>query len=145
MTLLRKSLMLLALTLCSQMLASDVDLSIKNPAIEKVRAHMTERSAKVDGWKDKGAIGEASTGLLAERTASGITLVEKKEIRDLIAAENEDRSVLFREIRIAQNLAESDLAKVAEAFAAERRATAGAEHWLQNPADKTWVQKKDLK
>ena len=145
MTLIRKSLTLLALLLTTSIVASDVDLSIKNPAIEKVRAHISERSAKVDGWKNKGAIGEAVTGLLAERAASGITLVEKKEIRDLIAAENEDRSALFRELRIAQNLSEEELAKVAEAFAAERRTTAANEHWLQNPADKAWVQKKDLK
>jgi uncharacterized protein YdbL (DUF1318 family) len=144
-TTMRTMMALLALMLGTNLLAADVDLSLKNPAIDKLRLRMSEREAKVNGWKDKGAIGEEASGLLAEHAATGIGLAEKKEVRDLIVAENEDRYALFRELRIAHNIPEAELAKVAEAFAAQRREAAGAEHWVQNPADKKWVQKKELK
>jgi len=125
--------------------ADGVDLNVTNPAIEKVRERMTGRAAKLNAWKDKGAIGEEANGLVSDRQAAGLSLSDKKEMRDLIAAENEDRYALFREIRIAHNIAESDLPKVASAFAAAQRAAAAPDHQVQNPTDLKWVAKKDLK
>jgi uncharacterized protein len=138
---------ILALMLAVQLSASaeGVDLAVKNAAIEKLNTRMAERAAKVTAWKDKGAIGEENTGLLHDRQSAGLSLAEKKEVRDLIVAENEDRYALFREIRIANNIAEADLAKVCAAYAKSRRDAATPEHWLQHPSDGKWLQKKDLK
>jgi len=124
--------------------ADALDLNVKNPAIETVRARMTQRAAKLNAWKDKGAVGEEVNGLVSDRQAAGLSLAEKKEMRDLVAAENEDRYALFREIRIAHNIADSELSKVTGAFAAAQREAAAPAHLVQNPADLKWVAKKDF-
>ncbi|HYF47868.1 MAG TPA: DUF1318 domain-containing protein [Planctomycetota bacterium] len=139
------TLILTALLGASLSAADSIDLNVKNLAIEKLRERMATRAGKVNGWKDKLAIGEEATGLINDRQLAGLSLSEKKEVRDLIAAENEDRYALFREIRIAHNIPESDLSKVAAAFSEAQRAAAAPGHMVQNPADQKWVAKKDLK
>jgi hypothetical protein len=124
--------------------AEHLDLNLKNPAIDKLRTQIENRTEKIEVWKNKGAIGEEASGLLNDRQATGLSLTEKKEMRDLIVAENQDRYALFRELRIALNLAETELEKVAHAFAATRRDVAKPEQWIQNPTDKKWLLKKDF-
>jgi uncharacterized protein len=126
-------------------IAAEINLDADNPAIQKIKARMADRSKKIEQWKNSGAIGEAATGLVEPRPVASQGLPEKKEVRDLVVAENEDRYALFRELVIANNLPAGDLASVAAAFAKSRRDAAASEHWVQNPSDKQWLKKKDLK
>jgi uncharacterized protein len=129
------------LTGISSVRAADVDLDAENPAIQKIKTRMSERAAKIGALKDNGAVGEDSTGFLKDRQTTGLSLTEKKEVRDLVVSENEDRSALFRELRIANNLPDSELESVAKAFAAARRTAASDTHWVEDPATKKWMQK----
>jgi uncharacterized protein YdbL (DUF1318 family) len=122
-----------------------IDLSFQNPAIQKLQERMSARAGKLETWKSSGAVGEDATGLLVARPATAQTLAEKKEIRDLVTAENEDRFALFRELIAANGLQEKDLASVGAEFAASRRRAAAPGHWVQHPSSKEWVQKKDLR
>src|SRR4051794_12162508 len=101
------NILLTTLLLFSALQAAEpnVDLSLQNPAIQKVQARMAARAGKVDAWKSAGAIGEESSGTLALRPAEGKSLAEKKEMRDLVVAENEDRNALFRELALANGMA----------------------------------------
>jgi uncharacterized protein len=140
-----KYLMMLSLLAGLRAWAAEIDLEAQNPATAKIRARMAERAEKIDAWKEKGAIGEEATGLLKDRQPAGMSLSEKKEVRDLVVAEDEDRAALFRELRIAGNLPETELDSVAKAYAALRRNNAKATHWVEDPASRKWLQKKDVK
>jgi len=136
---------LTALLISVSLFAAELDLTVKNPSIEKLQARMSGREAKVDQWKSSGVIGEESTGLLKQRDAGALGLADKKEVRDLVVAENEDRYAFFREVILAGALKETDLTSVAAVFAKSRRQASAPGHWVENPADRTWVQRKDLK
>ena len=60
-------------------------------SIDQAKAGMRERVPVIDKFKADGAVGEASTGLLAVRTPGG-------GAEAVVAAENADRSVLFAEL-----------------------------------------------
>jgi uncharacterized protein len=136
-----KFMFLTAILAIGSVSAADVNLDAENPAIQKLKTRMSERAAKIGALKDSGAIGEESSGFLKDRQPAGLSLTEKKEIRDLVVSENEDRYALFRELRIANNLPDAELEDVAKAFATARRAAAADTHWVEDPATKKWVQK----
>ena len=118
-----------------------VNLAAQNPAIEKLQARMRERAEKVRQWKDKGATGEEATGLLKQFAVAGQDLAQKKEVRDLVLAENEDRAALFRELVLVNCMQEKDLEAVARAYAKTMRQTAAAGHLVQDPATNQWLKK----
>jgi uncharacterized protein len=139
----------LSLLFCGIMIAAaagagEPDITLQNPAIEKLQARMATRAAKVDECKSKGARGEESTGLLKQMPVAGQGLAEKKEVRDLVVAENEDRYAMFRELILANGLKDADLTAVAEAYAKKRRQSAAPAHLIQSPKTKEFVLKKDF-
>ena len=138
---------LAGLAFCGGLWAGDakVDLNVQNPAIQKIEARMRARAAKIEQWKNKGAIGEELTGLLKQLPIPGQGLAEKKEAYDLVAAENDDRNALFRELVLANRLQEIDFGLVAGAYAKLKRQSASGGQRVQDPASKQWVKKEDLK
>jgi hypothetical protein len=125
--------------------AAQINLDVSNSAVQKIRERIADRADKITKLKDNGAIGEEANGFLKAREVPDQPLAAKKEIRDLVVAENEDRSALFREIVLAAGLTEKDLENVAAAYAKKMRQSAADGHWIQHPASKAWVQKKDFK
>jgi hypothetical protein len=59
--------------------------------LDQAKSGMRERVPAIDKLKAAGAVGEASTGLLAVRTPGA-------EAEAVVAAENADRAVLFAEL-----------------------------------------------
>jgi uncharacterized protein YdbL (DUF1318 family) len=125
--------------------AAAVDLKTTNAVIEKLHGRMAAREAQLNKWKDSGAIGEEAKGTVVLMTSAKLSLSERKEARDLVVSENEDRQAFFREVVIVQVLNESELPSIGAAFAKARRAAAAPSHWLQEPLKQQWVQKKDLR
>jgi hypothetical protein len=125
--------------------AAAVDLKTTNAVIEKLHARMAAREAQLNKWKDSGAIGEEAKGTVVLMPSAKLNLSERKEARDLVVAENEDRLAFFRELVIVQVLNESELPSIGVAFAKEKRASAAPSHWLQDPLKQQWIQKKDLR
>jgi uncharacterized protein YdbL (DUF1318 family) len=119
--LLRCAILILAVAALNTSGAAEIKLDAQNPAIAALNARRAERAAKLEKWKDSGAVGEDLNGLLKDCQPAGLSLGDKKELRDLLVAENEDRNALFREIRIACNLPATELGAVASAFAEARR------------------------
>jgi hypothetical protein len=120
-----------------------VNMSVENAVLQKIRARMTARAPKLEEWKDAGAIGEGAGGKIESHAAAAEpSMLKRKEIHDLIAAENEDRATLFHEILLANGLAESELNRVVAAFTAARHEAAKQEHWFK--VEDHWMRKKDL-
>jgi len=121
------------------------DLARKNATIEKLDGRMAARGAKVELWKNSGAVGEAASGMIEQIAAATarLSLLEKKEIRDLIVAENEDRSALLRELALAHG--RTDVDAFTAAFARARRDAAAPGQMVQHPSSKEWMAKKDLR
>ena len=119
-----------------------VDLKLTTPAIAKIKARMAARAVKVAGFKNDGAAGEGAQGLLLQaRPAPDMKLAGAKVLVDTLAAENDDRRALFRELALANQLGETSAVSAAYARAMRREALPG--HLIQNPAHGSWVLKKD--
>jgi len=126
-------------------LAHAMDLDVRNPSIDALKARVTTRAASLQKWKDSGAIGEDSKGTLAILPQAKLTLGERKEVRDLVLSENEDRAALFREWGIANLIGEAELPKIAVEFAKKQRTSAAQNHWVEDANSKQWTLKKDLR
>lgn len=125
--------------------AGDIDLNAQNAAIGKLRDRIAARAVKLEQWKTEGSIGEGAQGLVEARAEEAQSLAHKKEVRDAVTGENEDRTALFREIVLANGLQDGDLPDVARKFAKSRRHAASPTTWVQDPESGKWIQKKYFK
>lgn len=137
-------LCLLAL-LAAAAYAADLDLDVTNPAIAKLKQAMAARDEKIAEYKDFGYIGEGRDGLLAVRTLEGLKLLDKKTVRDLIDAENDDRAALYRELASANKLKDGDATQMIAAVAKKRRSSEAPGRWVQRPADGKWALAREVK
>ena len=145
------SMLALVLALSVNAMAADaIDMKVSTPAIEKLKAAQTGHLEQLAAYKTNGAIGEGRDGLLAVRDldAGGLSLLQKKQAKEWVAAANADRKSLYREILLANNLPadnEDKVKQVMSAAAQERRTVAAPNDWVQDPNSGGWVQAKDLR
>jgi uncharacterized protein YdbL (DUF1318 family) len=66
---------------------------------------------------DKGTVGITRDGLLTVRTSEGLSLKERAEVQQLVAAENRDREALYVEIAKANDIARESVPKIKTIFA----------------------------
>jgi uncharacterized protein YdbL (DUF1318 family) len=130
--------------------AADIDMKVSTPAIEKLKAALTGHLEQLAAFKTNGAVGEGRDGFLAVRDleSAGLSLLQKKQAREWVAAANADRKNLYREILLANNLPadnEEKVKQVMSAAAHERRSAAAPNDWVQDPNNGGWVQAKDLR
>lgn len=120
---------LLAMTL-SLGAHAQANLEIDTPAITALRSAMQQRHAQLAPLYASGAIGVAGDGSIAVRDASSVPLAQRGQINSLVAAENADRSALYREIARANNHPEWE-ADVRRTF---------AQRWVERAQGGWWVQ-----
>jgi len=111
-------------------LAQAKDLEINTPAIAQLKASMGGRHAELKPWFDAGVIGLTRDGNVALRDANAVPLAQRQAVNTLIAAENNDRAALYREIARANGN---------PAWEADIRATFG-QRWIERAAPGWWVQ-----
>ncbi|MCC6610934.1 MAG: YdbL family protein [Burkholderiales bacterium] len=112
--------------------AAQANLDIDTPAIRSLTASMQQRHAQLAPLYASGAVGITRDGLVALRDAGAVPLAQRAQVNALVAAENQDRLALYREIARANGHPEweSDIrAKFGERWIA--RASAG--WWVQDP------------
>lgn len=114
------SLLLSAIGLMSQAQAA-ADLEINTPAISGIKNSMQARHAQLAGFYANGAVGFSRDGLVAVRDANVVPLAQRQTVNALVAAENNDRNALYREIANANSHPE---------WEAEVRSTF-AQRWIQ--------------
>ena len=97
---------------------------------DDIKKRMKERLPVVNELKAKGLVGEDNQGLLQ-------FVSDKTERKDVVAAENNDRMIIYKAIAKQQNVSASLVGK-RRAIQIARKARAG--EWLQD-AKGNWYQK----
>ena len=116
------------------------DLEINTPAITALREGLRQRHR--DQLRDhyvSGAIGLTQDGLIALRDANAVPLAQRQQLAALIAADNQDRQTLYREVARANQHPE---------WESEIRATFGKRWveripsgWYYQDANGVWIRK----
>lgn len=106
------------------------DLEINTPAIGSLKMTMQQRHDQLAGHYASGAVGLTRNGLIAVRDAALVPLAQRQAVNGLVAAENQDRQALYREIARANGHPE---------WEEEIRATF-AQRWVQKAAPGWWYQ-----
>ncbi len=100
---------------------------------------------KIRKYKDEGALGEASTGLISYRGVGRYERnpEEKKKLLAVIEEENRARRIIFSRSAAQTGIepAEEDILRAGRSFAVEQARTAARGDWLQN-RNGTWSRKK---
>lgn len=78
--------------------AQSADISISTPAIHSLKEKMKQRHSQLQPYYNSGAIGMDSRGLLDLRDPRAVSIKERNEVNQLVAAENQDRNALYVEI-----------------------------------------------
>jgi uncharacterized protein YdbL (DUF1318 family) len=77
---------------------AQANLDINTPAISALVASMQKRNAELGPFFANGAIGLTRDGSVALREVNAVPLAQRQQVNGLVAAENQDRSALYREI-----------------------------------------------
>lgn len=85
---------------------AQANLEIATPAINKLKASMKSRHRDLSEYYGVGAAGLTRDGLIAVRDAKLVPLNKRNRLKQLVAAENSDRTALYKEIAIANGHAE---------------------------------------
>ncbi len=116
--------------LASPFALAAADLEINTPAITAVQGSMQSRHSQLAPHYSSGAVGLTRDGLVAVRDAAAVPLAQRQGLNALVAAENKDRNVLYKEIANANGHAE---------WEAEIRSTF-AQRWVQKAQSGWWYQ-----
>ena len=114
--------------LSNQLVLAAADLELNTPAISALKSGMQQRHSQLAGFYASGAIGLTRDGLIAVKEASAVALKDRQSLNSLVAAENNDRNALYKEIAVANGHAE---------WEAEIRSTF-AQRWVQK-AQSGWL------
>ena len=106
------------------------DLEINTPAISQLKNAMQSRHSQLASHYASGAVGLTRDGLVALRDAAAVPLAQRQAVNSLVAAENQDRQALYREIARANGHPEWE----------EEVRTTFAQRWVQKAASGWWVQ-----
>jgi uncharacterized protein YdbL (DUF1318 family) len=78
--------------------AQQPNIDVSTPAINQLKAAMTDRHRQLEPFYGSGAIGMDSNGLISVRDPKLVTLRDRNTVNQLVATENRDRNVLYAEI-----------------------------------------------
>ena len=128
----------LGLLLCAGT-ATAVDFEANTPAVTRLKQSMQQRYSQLAPFYDNGAVGLTRNGLIALRDANAVPLSARQSINSLVAAENQDRNALYREIALANNHPEWE-GDIRSTFAQRWIASARSGWWYQQGND-SWQKK----
>ena len=110
------------------------ELNESTPRIKELADKMRDRQPQLNELKKAGAIGEDNRGYVALRESPSLADAEKKnEAQKLMAAENDDRKALYREIARANSDSGATLTVVERVYAQRRLMRAGTGEVVQLP------------
>ncbi|HEX3171195.1 MAG TPA: YdbL family protein [Burkholderiales bacterium] len=85
---------------------AQANLDVDTPAITALRSSMQKRFAELSPFYANGAIGLTRDGYIALREPNAVPLPQRQQVNGLVAAENQDRAALYKEISRANGHAE---------------------------------------
>ncbi len=95
------------------------ELTVSNPTIRSLKAQMKARYAQMKPFYEKGMLKDGNDGYVSLANAEGLGLREKRDLNNLVSAENNDRRQLYLEVAKALKIDPSQVNRVAEIFARE--------------------------
>ena len=93
--------------------------TVSNPTIRALKAKLKGRFAQMKPYYQKGALKEGNDGYVTMGNVGGLGLKEKRDLKGLVDAENNDRAALYREVAKALKIDPSQINRIAEIFAKE--------------------------
>jgi uncharacterized protein YdbL (DUF1318 family) len=115
------------------------NLEINTPAINSLQRSMQQRHTQLAPLYSSGAVGFARDGNIALRDAKAVPLAQRQQVNALIAAENQYRAALYREIARANGHPEWE-ADIRATFA-QRWISRAQPGWYYQNASGQWVRK----
>ncbi len=94
-------------------------LTVSNPSIRMLKQQMKARYAQMKPFYEKGILREDNNGYVSLAQPAGLDLKEKRNLTNLVAAENGDRRKLYGEIAKAMKIDPSQVGRIGEIFAKE--------------------------
>jgi hypothetical protein len=93
--------------------------TVSNATIRELKSRMQTRYERLKPYFASGALKEGDDGYVAMRSIDSLSVREKSELRNLVAAENRDREQLYREVARAMNIDAGQVDRIAQIFAKE--------------------------
>ncbi len=124
---------------CSTAFAAAADLEINTPAIASLKVSMQQRHGQLMEYYSNGAVGLTRDGLIAVHDANAIPLAQRQSVTSKVAAENDDRRALYKEIAKANSHPEWE-EEVRNTFARRWVEKAAPGWWYQNSSG-SWTKK----
>jgi len=93
-----KSIVLVGLLCFATWAQAAADLDVATPAVSALKNSMQARHAQLAAHYASGAVGLTKDGLIALRDTTAVPLKDRQGINALVAAENNDRLALYKEI-----------------------------------------------
>ncbi|CAD7768989.1 MAG: hypothetical protein KIIPBIDF_00027 [Candidatus Methanoperedenaceae archaeon GB50] len=115
-------------------------LEVSTASIRALKTAIKKRFPKLIPYFQKGIIGENNRGLLEIKSWEGVSLLERAKVKQLVEAENKDRTNLYQEVAKNMGIDPSQLGKVQKIFAKQWQKTAPSGTWIQTE-DGKWVRK----
>ncbi len=112
---------LLALS-CSSAYAENIT-EVSNPTIRALKDRMKARYSQLRPYYQKGILKEGDDGYVTLESDASLNLKEKRDLKNLVSAENQDRRALYAEVAKALKIDPNQTEKVAEIFAKEWQKT----------------------
>ena len=134
-----RALLLMVLVTASGLASAQANLEINTPAIAALQRSMQARHTQLLPLYASGAVGLTRDGNVALRDANAVPLAQRAQVNTLVAAENQDRAALYREIARANGRPEWEN-DIRSTFAQRwiDKAQAG---WYYQNASGAWVRK----
>lgn len=98
-----KIFLLCATLLGAGQVMAQANLEINTPGIAAIQGGMQKRHGELAPLYASGAVGLTRDGNVALRDPAAVPLAQRAAVNGLIAAENQDRAALYREIARANN------------------------------------------
>ncbi len=118
---------------------TQANIEIDTPAIVSLKQRMQQRHNQLETYYARGAVGLTRDGLVAVRDANAVPLAARQSVNALVAAENQDRNALYREIARANGHPEWE-ADIRSTFA-QRWIQLARPGWWYQSVDGSWVRK----
>ena len=103
--------------------AADVT-GVSNPTIRALKDSMKARYAQMKPYNQQGMLKEGNNGLVSIAKTDGLNLKQKRDLKGLVEAENNDRRRLYGAVAKALNIDPSQINRVSGIFAKEWQKTA---------------------
>ena len=134
-----KILILLATFTGASPAFAQANLEINTPGIAAIQGSMQKRHAELAPLYASGAVGLTRDGNVALRDPAAVPLAQRAAVNTLVAAENQDRSALYREIARANNRPEWE-GDIRSTFG-QRWIDRAQPGWFTQNAAGAWVKK----